>query len=209
MHASQKTVLNSLRQKYWFIGRFMYVKNLVRKLCKKTCGWYIRYMTLGMSPLSLIWLDNPETGSNVGVTYLVLIFCKAEWGEGGTIPCQNTANVKAWVSLFICLHSPAIHCKIAPIQLSSSLSDGSSPWRTNQIVFIVIMPWLSSPLTRSLKFFWENAWILFKIMPTTKRLRFSGTVTWLHPGKMVLPNIWLELSKKNYSRLWCRRECAQ
>ena len=35
MHASQKTVFNSLRQKYWFIGGFMYVKNLVRKLCKK------------------------------------------------------------------------------------------------------------------------------------------------------------------------------
>ena len=35
MHASQKAVFNSLRQKYWFIGRFMYVKNLVRKLCKK------------------------------------------------------------------------------------------------------------------------------------------------------------------------------
>ena len=36
MHASQKTVFNSLHQKYWFIGGFMYLKNLVRKLCKKT-----------------------------------------------------------------------------------------------------------------------------------------------------------------------------
>ena len=35
MHASQKTVFNSLRQKYWSIGGFMYVKNLVHKLCKK------------------------------------------------------------------------------------------------------------------------------------------------------------------------------
>ena len=110
MHAGQKTVFNSLRQKYWFIGGVMYVKNLVRKLCKKTRCRYIRYMTPRMSPL--IRLDNPEAWSNVGVDYLGPIMCKAECGGGGTKPCPNTANVKVWVSLFTCLHSRAIHCEI-------------------------------------------------------------------------------------------------
>ena len=102
----------------------MYVKNLVRKLCK------IRYITLRMSPLPLIWLDNPEALSNVGVDYLGPIFCKAECGGDGTNPCPNTATVKVWVSLFIvCILEgfTVRSCAIALLQLSSLLSDGSSP----------------------------------------------------------------------------------
>ena len=104
-------------QKYWFIGGFMFVKNLVHKLCKKQHCQYARYMTPRMSPLSLIWLDNPEAWSNVGVDYPQL-FCKVECGGGGTNACPSTANVKVWVSLFTCLHSRAIYCEIVHIRAS-------------------------------------------------------------------------------------------
>ena len=34
MHASQRTVFNTLRKQYWVLGGWSYVKDLVRKLCK-------------------------------------------------------------------------------------------------------------------------------------------------------------------------------
>ena len=47
-------------------------------------------------------------GSNVGVNFLGPIFCKAECRGAGT----NPANAKVYVSLFTCLRSQVIHCKI-------------------------------------------------------------------------------------------------
>ena len=102
--------------------------------------------------------------------------------------------------LLVCIleRSIARSCVIAPLQLSFLFSDGSSPWRINQIAFIVIMRWRSSPLTRSSKLFWEKAWVSYIIMPTTKRPRFNGSSAQKLPlGRTVLPTVGLEFSKNN------------
>ena len=87
-------------------------------------------MTLRMSPWSLIWLDNPEAWSNVGVDYLDPIFCKAEWGGGDTNPCPNTANVKVRVLLLTCMYvcirrgRPSWNC---PWEGAIQLGQGEGP----------------------------------------------------------------------------------
>ena len=54
----------------------MYVKNFVRKLCKKKHCRYIRYSAdVAVAPDSV---GRPKAWSNMGADYLDAIFCKAE-----------------------------------------------------------------------------------------------------------------------------------
>ena len=106
MHGSQKLVFSKLRQKYWMLGGFTYVKNLVRKLCKTKRCQYIQYCCPTMSPLPDIRLDNPQAWTNVRVDYLGPITCKHKCVEDHSHQkyCPHPKTSKIWVSLFTCLH---------------------------------------------------------------------------------------------------------
>ena len=113
MHCSQRTVFNSLREQYWVLGGFSYVKNLVRKLCKTPRCRYIKFCSPRMSPLPEIRMDKPEAWSNVGVDYLGPLLCKHECVEDGhsSRNCPHPKN-QVWISIFTCMHTRAIHGEV-------------------------------------------------------------------------------------------------
>ena len=114
MHASQKSVFSTMRQKYWVLGGFSYVKNLVRKLCKTPRCRYIQCCSPKMSPLPEIRLDKPEAWTNVGVDYMGPIQCKHLCVEDHAASkyCPHPKSKKVWVALFTCLHSRAMHGEV-------------------------------------------------------------------------------------------------
>ena len=116
-HCSQRQTFNTLRRKYWFIGGFGYVKELVRKLCKVPRCRFVKFASPMMAPLPSIRIDNPRPWKNVGIDYLGPLTCAHECSEEGLAPekhknCPHPQARKIWMSLFTCFHTRAIHVEI-------------------------------------------------------------------------------------------------
>ena len=138
IHCSQKQTYNLMREKYWILGGYSYVKKAVL-MCKKPKCRYIKFESPRMSPLPPMRLDNCATFRNVGVDYLGPLQCKHMCVEhvrhlanasaafkrktkpqqkaalekmAKTCPHKNFEPLKTWIVLFTCFHSRAIHCEI-------------------------------------------------------------------------------------------------
>ena len=116
-HCSQRQTLNSLRQQFWILGGFGYVKELVRKLCKTPRCRFVKFASPRMSPLLTIRIDNPQPWRNVGIDYLGPLLCRHSCGEEGLEAhnvkyCPHPRTRKVWIALFTCLQTRAIHTQV-------------------------------------------------------------------------------------------------
>ena len=116
-HCSQRQTLNSLRQQFWILGGFGYVKELVRKLCKTPRCRFVKFASPRMSPLPTIRIDNPQPWRNVGIDYLGPLLCRHSCGEEGLEAhnvkyCPHPKTRKVWIALFTCLQTRAIHTQV-------------------------------------------------------------------------------------------------
>lgn len=110
LHISQRQTFDLVRQKFWVIGNFSYVKSIVRRCPKPRCR-YVKYHSPKMSPLPSIRLDNPVPWTNVGVDYLGPLYCKHECEDHAN--CPHPKEIKVWLILFTCFHSRAIWVELA------------------------------------------------------------------------------------------------
>ena len=115
-HCSQKSAFNTIRQKYWCIGGFRYIKSAIRKGCKTPRCRYISYCSPKMSPLPAIRLDAPDSWTNVGVDYLGPIKCKHSCLEENhpSDKCLSPKTYKVWAAIFTCMHTRAMHVELVP-----------------------------------------------------------------------------------------------
>lgn len=131
MHISQKQTFHLLRQKYWMLGNFTYIKSVVQK-CKTPRCRYIKFSAPKMSPLPKIRIDDPKPWTKVGIDYLGPLLCAHDCSEEmsslresektsehqrETIrqkksKCIHPKLRKVWIALFTCFHTRAIHCEV-------------------------------------------------------------------------------------------------
>lgn len=77
LHASQRQTFNIMRQKFWVLGGFKFIKQVVRRCRKPRCR-YIKFESPKMSPLPAIRIDNPQTWAYVSLDYMGPLACKHE-----------------------------------------------------------------------------------------------------------------------------------
>ena len=111
MHISQRQTFDLLRQKYWVLGNFSYVKTVVRN-CKTPRCRYVKFGSPKMSPLPALRIDNPKPWTNVGVDYMGPLNCKHECMSDSSVNCVHPKIGKVWLVLFTCFHTRAIHVEL-------------------------------------------------------------------------------------------------
>jgi hypothetical protein len=115
-HASQKATFNTLRQKFWCIGGYKYVKDAVRKGCLTPRCRYIEFEKPKMSPLPAIRMDSPDSWTNVGVDYMGPMNCihSCEEERHPAKSCHLPKTFKVWAAVFTCMHTRSIHVELVP-----------------------------------------------------------------------------------------------
>ena len=114
LHCSQKQTFHEIRQKYWVLGGFSYVKQKVRKLCLTPRCRYIKYEIPKMSPLPEIRMDKAVAWRHVGVDYFGPINSKHDCSEKvyGEKPCKSHDNYKIWGAVFTCMTSRSVNVEL-------------------------------------------------------------------------------------------------
>ena len=113
-HCSQRQTFNELRQRFWMIGGFSYVKQQVRKLCLTPRCRFRQYECPKMSPLPEIRMDKSEAWKHVGVDYVGPITVKHDCKEKnyGQQKCDTHDKHKVWGAVFTCMTSRSVNVEL-------------------------------------------------------------------------------------------------